>query len=98
VRLVLLDSANRQFQRADSWWREHRDEVDLFQDEFEAALQSLFASPSLGQTYRRSRRRVVQRWHMPKTQCHVYYVVDLDRDVIEIHAVWGARRRRGPAL
>jgi hypothetical protein len=53
VRLVLLDSANRQFQRADSWWREHRDELDLFHR---------------------------------------------DRDLIEIHAVWGARRRRGPAL
>jgi hypothetical protein len=82
----------------DSWWREHRDAVDLFQVEFEAAVQGLMAAPNLGQAYLRSHHRVVQRWHMPKTQCHVYDVVELERDVIEVRAVWSARRRRGPAL
>jgi hypothetical protein len=35
---------------------------------------------------------------MPKTRCHVYYVVDRARDAIEIHSVWGARRGRGPDI
>jgi plasmid stabilization system protein ParE len=97
VRLILLDDARRQFEHEDSWWRAHRDAVDVFIDEFERTLERLSAAPELGQAYRRSRDRIVQRWLMPKTRCHVYYVVR-DPDVIEIHSVWGARRGRGPRL
>lgn len=35
---------------------------------------------------------------MKKTGCHVYYFHDADRDLLEIHSVWGARRRRGPRV
>lgn len=35
---------------------------------------------------------------MKKTRCHVYYFHDREQDLIEIHSVWGARRRRGPAI
>jgi hypothetical protein len=35
---------------------------------------------------------------MAKTRCHVYYFHDVDRDIVEIHSIWGARRKRGPAL
>lgn len=42
--------------------------------------------------------RLIQRVLMKKTRCHVYYVHDVERDLVEIHSIWGARRRRGPAL
>ncbi|HVK74788.1 MAG TPA: hypothetical protein VM734_15775 [Kofleriaceae bacterium] len=98
MRIVLLDEAQRQFELEDAWWRAHRDAQDLFLDEFEQALAHLSASPESGQHYRHHRGRSLRRWLMPKTRCHIYYVHDTGRDVLEVHSVWGARRGRGPAL
>ena len=54
--------------------------------------------PETGQRYRRSRGKLVQRVLMKKTRCHVYYFYDREHDLIEIHSVWGARRKHGPKL
>ena len=65
--------------------------------EFEEALRQLTAAgyrPAL----RRSRGRLIRHLLMKKTRCHVYFFHDTERDLIEIHSIWGARRRRGPAL
>lgn len=35
---------------------------------------------------------------MTKTRFHIYYFHDRENDLVEIHAVWGAVRARGPAL
>jgi hypothetical protein len=35
---------------------------------------------------------------MKKTLCHVYYWYGPEDDLIEIHSIWGAARRRGPHL
>ena len=98
MQLFLLDEARRQVEYEDAWWRAHRDAVDLFIDELERTLESLRAAPEIGQAYRRSRDGIIQRWLMPKTRCHIYYLVHRDREVIEILSVWGARRGRGPQL
>ncbi len=54
--------------------------------------------PELGQRYRRTRGKPIQRTLMKKTRSHVYYFHDQEQDAIEVHSVWGARRRRGPKL
>jgi plasmid stabilization system protein ParE len=98
VKIVLLDEAQERFEAEDRWWREHRDAKELFVTEFEEALRQIASTPGIGQRYRRSRGQLIQRVLMPKTRCHVYYFHDLNRDVVEIHSIWGARRRRGPSL
>jgi plasmid stabilization system protein ParE len=98
VKIVLLDEAQERFESEDRWWREHRDAKELFATEFEEALRQIVSAPGIGQRYRRRRGRLIQRVLMKKTRCHVYYVHDVERDVVEIHSIWGARRRRGPAL
>jgi hypothetical protein len=35
---------------------------------------------------------------MKKTRCHVYYFHDQEQGVIEVHSVWGGRKKRGPRL
>jgi hypothetical protein len=42
--------------------------------------------------------KLIQRVLMKKIGCHVYYFHDHERDLIEIHSIWGARRERGPRL
>lgn len=71
---------------------------ELFGTEFQEVLRQLAVAPAIGQRYRRARGKVIQRVLMPKTRCHVYYFHDLNRDLVEIHSIWGARRGRGPSL
>jgi len=70
----------------------------LLVEEFEAALHHLSTLPETGQRYRWARGKLVRRWLMKKTGCHIYYIYDGGRDLLEIHSVWGSRRRRGPRL
>jgi hypothetical protein len=98
VKIILLDEARDRFETEDRWWREHRAAKELFATEFEEILRQIAAAPGTGQRYRRARGKLIQRILMKKTRCHVYYFHDVGRDVLEIHSIWGARRRRGPAL
>lgn len=96
--VVLLDEARRKFEAEDEWWRAHRDAKELFVDEFAQTLESLIAMPGRGQPYRTTRGKLIQRVLMKKTSCHVYHFYDRDRELLEIHSLWGARRERGPSL
>ena len=98
VQIVLLDEARERFKAEDSWWRLHRDSKELFVAEFGEVLRQIASAPGVGQRYRHSRGRMIQRILMKKVRCHVYYLHDTERDVVEILSIWGARRRRGPVL
>jgi hypothetical protein len=98
LKIVLLDEAQERFEAEDLRWRRHRDAKDLFVIEFEETLRQIASVPSVGQRYRRLRGKLIQRVLMRKTRCHVYYCQDMERDQIEIHSIWGARKRRGPSL
>ena len=71
---------------------------ELFFTEFHDVLKQLSSTPGIGERYRRARVRLIQRVLMKKTRCHVYYFCDHERDLIEIHSIWGARRKREPTL
>jgi plasmid stabilization system protein ParE len=98
VKVVLLDEAQRRFEAEDEWWREHRDAKELFVEEFAQTLDQLSFMPAKGQRYRLTRGKLIQRVLMKKTGCHVYYFHDRERDLVEVHSIWGARRERGPNL
>ena len=98
MKLVLLDEAQRRFEEEDSWWRENRDAKELFVQEFAKALEQVSMMPETGQRYRRAHGKLIQRVLLKKTRCHVYYFHDREHDLLEIHSVWGGRKRRGPKL
>ena len=98
MKIVLLAEAQRRFEAEDEWWRENRDAKELFTDEFEQTLERLAAKPDVGQTYRTTRGKLVQRVLMKKTRCHVYYFHDRENDLVEVHTIWGAHKERGPGL
>jgi plasmid stabilization system protein ParE len=64
----------------------------------EQAKARLLATPKLAQVYTRLEQDIVWRVLLPKTEQHIYYVVDEALDEIRILTVWGARRRRPPKL
>lgn len=98
MKVVLLEEAQRRFEAEDEWWRANRDAKDLFLEEFAQTLEAVSSMPGRGRRYRVARGKLIQRVFMKRTDCHVYYFHDRDRDLIEIHSVWGARRERGPNL
>jgi hypothetical protein len=99
VRVRFSGPAQKQADRLDRWWREHRPDVpDLFARELDTARQSLSIAPEMAPAYVERRGVVVRRVLLPKTHNHVYYETDRENGVVMILAVWGAPKGRGPKL
>ena len=98
MRIEIVDEAKAQFARRDASWRANPDAHELFVDEYERALAHLTTSPKSGDQYRIVRGKLVRRWLMKKTECHVYYWYSEELDLIEIRAFWGAKRELRPDL
>jgi len=98
VLIEVVEEAQGQFAYRDAWWRANRDAQELFVEEYERALAHLSTSPKSGDQYRIVRGKLIRRWLMKKTECHIYYWHSEELDVLEIRAFWGAKRERGPEL
>jgi hypothetical protein len=98
VRILILKEAQRQYDRADAWWRANRDAKELFAEEFGEALRHLEVAPETGQPYQTRRGKLIRRWRMNKTRCHVYYRHDREKQKLVVYSVWSAVRGRGPRL
>src|ERR1700678_3594365 len=97
MRLRLTPRALADAKRMKTWWRRHRQAEGLFEEELDAALESIVATPSLGTVYEQEDLDVdVHRVLMPKTRNHVYYAVTATEVVVL--TVWGAPKDRGPKL
>jgi plasmid stabilization system protein ParE len=98
VNVRISARAQREAERRDKWWREHRPEaVDLFRVELADAIDLLRNNPSAGTRYEAVRfDAIVRRILLPETETHVYHA-QVDDDVVVV-AIWGARRGRGPKL
>ncbi|MCE9576767.1 MAG: type II toxin-antitoxin system RelE/ParE family toxin [Deltaproteobacteria bacterium] len=97
MKVRVSERAQREFDRADSWWRTNRDSTDLLTSEMLAVLDRLRDNPDLGMAYEAARfASPVRRVLLPKTEHHVYH--SRVGDEIVILAIWGARQRRGPQL
>ncbi len=97
MRLRLARRALADAKRKKTWWRGNRDAADLFEQELDATLERIAATPALGQRVEQRRGGVwVQRLLMPKTKDHVYYAVH--EDEVVVLSIWGAPRGRGPTL
>jgi len=91
--------ARRRVKIVSSWWRSNRRAAPmLFDEELEHAVQQLKTQPTLGAGYQTVEGEVVRRLLLPKTQQHIYYVIDEALGAVVIYTIWGARRGRGPKL
>jgi plasmid stabilization system protein ParE len=99
VKIEIGKRARRQVERASSWWEENRPLAPfLFEEELAAALRQLLSTPHAGVLYPTSKRPMLRRILLPKTEYHVYFALERNETVLVIHSVWGARRGRGPKL
>jgi plasmid stabilization system protein ParE len=99
VRLVFSLEAEQDVEKIDAWWRENRrDTPRLFAEELAGVCAEIQRKPLIKKPYCERRGVVIRRWLMEKTGRHVYFEADVERDVVTVLRVWGARRGRGPTL
>jgi plasmid stabilization system protein ParE len=98
MRLRLARRALADAKRKKTWWQDSRpDAAHLFEQELDATLERIAASPMIGRRVEQRDRNVwVRRWLMPKTRNHVYYAIEGTE--IVVLTVWGAPMGRGPKL
>lgn len=95
-RIAVTFTARQQIELEHTWWREHRDQRLLFEDELDSALKILALLPGIGAPYQAGPTPGLRRLYVDKIDCHLYYTYDDERVIIR--SLWGARRGRGPAL
>jgi hypothetical protein len=99
MKIFFTPEADEQAEFCDTWWREHRPATaDLFARELAEAKALVMRVPNVGSRYTVLNEKPVRRVLLKKTDNHVYYVFDRERDRITVHSVWGARKERGPKL
>ncbi len=98
MKINVVEEAQEEFAYREAWWRANRDARDLFEEEYERALEHLSTSPKSGDQYSIVRGKLIRRWLMKKTECHIYYWYSEELELIEIRSFWGAKREHGPEL
>jgi hypothetical protein len=98
VKLILSKRGARSAQRITGRWHAHADAPNTFAHEFLEVVELLVTTRSPGSPFPTASRPSLKRLLLRKSQCHIYFVVDERRQVIEIIEVWDARRGRTPKL
>jgi len=97
TQVFFMPEAERQRDLELDWWLENRPTNPfLFLDELNETLLLFQSNPLAGRLYRKQLE--VRVYLLPGTRYQVFYRYLQAEDVIRIHAVWGAQRRRGPPL
>ena len=83
----------------EAWWVEHRPAAPtLFLDELEETFRHICNVKSAGVRWPTQRRPNMRRILMPRTNNHVYFVIDEANTTVHVHAIWGAPKGRTPKL
>ncbi len=99
MKLTFSEEAEHDVEAIDNWWRESRlDASRLFAEELASVCLEIQRKPLILKPYTERRGMVIRRWLLPRTEQHVYFVADVENDLITVLRVWGARRGRGPKL
>jgi plasmid stabilization system protein ParE len=99
VIVYFRDEARAQAAARRAWWVENRPAASaLFDEELESALRDLAERPASIPVLLVRDELAIRRWLLPKTRCHIYYVIDASRGVVEILSLWGASMGRRPPL
>ena len=96
MKVRIAERAEAQLDERRTWWRTHREERDLFDEEFDAAVKFLRVNANTLPIVRKTREHSFRRVLMPRSGCHLYFEV-IGEEVFVV-AAWGASRGRLPRL
>lgn len=99
MKIELAEPARRQAEDIEGWWAANRPAAPrLFAQEFLDTLEFIRRNPGVGTRWPTARRPDLRRVLMPRTRHHLYFRADVLKQVVEVLAVWGVPRGRGPRL
>ena len=99
MKVVFTARAGESIEKADTWWREHREKnPELLAEEFIEATRVLGNAPHIGRRALNVGLEGVRFVTLQKTEKLLYYRVLEEEDVIELLVLWGARKRSAPKL
>ena len=98
-RVRITKRAQGHLERAQDWWKEHRQGApELFDREISQAYLRLADAPLTGTGYERRGDHLIRRVFLPGISYHVHYTVDDGARVVLIVAFWHSSRGRRPPL
>jgi plasmid stabilization system protein ParE len=84
---------------AEQWWRNNRPSApNAVREELERVLPLISAQPRIGPSARNVRLRGVRRIYLPRIKYDLYYHLLEQESVIEVVALWHARRGQPPPI
>ncbi len=99
MKLEISPRALREVERKAASWAKHSTiSPGLFWDELEEAGRRLVAEPYAGRRWVSPKGRVMLRLLLPRTQNHLYYTYEVEKQLLRIWCLWGARRGYEPKL
>lgn len=91
--------ASREVAEAKRWWRANRTKApDALEEEIRTALDLIAATPGIGAVARNVTLPGVRRIFLNRVNYFLYYRPQAESRVVEVVALWHARRGTGPRL
>jgi plasmid stabilization system protein ParE len=91
--------ASREVAEAKRWWRANRTKApDALEEELTTALDLIATTPAIGAVARNVALPGVRRIFLNRVNYFVYYRPRAESRVVEVVALWHARRGTGPRL
>jgi plasmid stabilization system protein ParE len=99
VKLRLGKRLLQQVEHKDAWWAKNRLAApELFARELRDTLEHIRTQPGSGVGWPTARRPTLRRILMPRTQNHIFFLVNEKDQTVDVLAIWGAPRDRMPPL
>lgn len=95
-RVRFTATARKHVRNEKAWWLANRVHTEIFAGELEEAVRLVTLLPGVGSRYAETPVPGVRRVYLRKIACHLYYT--FDEGEVVVHALWGARRGRGPQI
>lgn len=91
--------ASREVEEAKRWWRANRTKApDALEEELRTTLDLVAGTPAIGAVARNVTLPGVRRVFLNRVNYFLYYRPNAQTRVVEIVALWHARRGSGPRL
>ncbi|MCC6246739.1 MAG: type II toxin-antitoxin system RelE/ParE family toxin [Rubrivivax sp.] len=97
LRLRITQRAAAEIERADAWWREHRQAVpNALRDDLRAAFDLLAFQPGIGERVLNARLHGTRSLQIDRIRYDLYYIVRGDE--LWVLSLWHSQRGRQPRL
>jgi hypothetical protein len=98
VKFVFLRRAEREAIAIQKRWQRDADDKETFAKDLIEAETHLTTLPDSGAPWKVQRGKVIRRWLLEKSKCHLYYRFESKQEAVIVMAVWDGRRRHPPRL